>query len=459
MTRRTNVILCIALSFMFLFSTFGYASLTDRLGISGSANVEYSKPFEGVYISDIQFVSASTSISSVDFGKIHPTTVTTSVNSGGGSVTYKITVHNNTNVTYWYLGQKFLTDYESNNLLGTSGGISVVTKDGIGDSSSTFNSDDWIPPQTYRDFYVIYTYGSNARETVKNLINFEFGIRIDAIHDKFLAVLNDTTSNYGYYYLSDAFDDKYSSTGSAVIGNVGDDEYVFDSLFGSNMTVDVDGQDVPVTVMVRRENVDGKTTGDSYKPSGPSGCEYTVYITVDPLNSPTGEAIVYAVSYSRGNDGRWYQLGQLYSGVADKNDYDPTDEIYEGACDVYSWIATPNTYEVADGIKYNAGMEQGDQYDKYLYIEQLMSAADQDIFNDIDNTRIFKKVYDILVAHPGDSTQGIAGLRAAFENAAPYYNNLNNGQEFKVKRDCTRAEIIPILLNIQTALNYYYEVN
>ncbi len=454
-----NVILCVALSFMILFSAVGYASLTEQLDISGSASVDYT-PFFGIYIYDIQLVSTTSGSSSVSFSKIHPTSVSTKAISGGsGSITYKITVHNNTDVTYWYIGQKFVSDYESNDLLGRYGGISVTTKDGLNDSSSTFNSDDWVPPQTMRDFYVTYTYGSNSTGTLINLINFEFGIKMDAIHDKFLAVLNDKTSNFGYDYLSGAFDDKYADTGSMVLGNVGEDKYLFDSLFGSNMTVKVDGEDVPVTVMVRRENVDGRTTGDGYPSGGPSGCEYTVYITVDPLDSPTGEAIVHAVSYSCGNDGKWYQLGQLYAGVADREDYDSTDGVYEGAFDVYSWTATPNSYEVADGIIYNAGMEQGDQYDKYLYIEQLMSAADQDIFNDIDNTRIFKKAYDIIVANPGDSTPGITGLRDAFTKAAPYYNNLNNGQEFKVKRDCTRSEIIPYIIAIQTALDYYYEVN
>lgn len=91
-------------------------------------------------------------------------------------------------------------------------------------------------------------------------------------------------------------------------------------------------------------------------------------------------------------------------------------------------------------------------------MEQLISAVDQDIFNDIDNTKIFKKVYDILRKHPNSTDPAVLGLRQAFEDAAIFYRNLNNGQEFKVVRDkYTRAEIIYALKNIQKALDYYYQ--
>ena len=448
MTKHTNVILSIVLSFMVLFSAIGYSALTDTLGVDGVATLT-PQEIIGIYIYDVQLVSSTSGASSINNKKVLPTSLYTELNSGSrGSVTLKITVHNNSDITYWYLGQKFTGDY-NNSLLGISGGITVTTRDHVNDSNSSFNTEDWVPPQTYRDFYVTYSFGNSASGKLINQINFQFGMKIDAVHDKFLAVLNDIQTNYGYDYLTDAFDDNYRDNGSAVIGNTGEYKYVFDTLFGSNMTVNVDGQEKPVTVMVCRETVDGKTTGDSFSPSGPSGCEYTVYITVDPLNSSTGEAVVYAVSYTLGSDGQWYQLGQLYTGKADM--------AAGGTFDVYSWEATPKTYEVADGIKYNAGMEQGDQYDKYLYREQLMSAADQDIFNDIDNSKIYKKIYDILVSN-SPTAPGISGLQTAFDRAAKFFTNYNNGQEFKVKRDCTRAEILPYLEALQTALDYYNQV-
>ena len=61
-------------------------------------------------------------------------------------------------------------------------------------------------------------------------------------------------------------------------------------------------------------------------------------------------------------------------------------------------------------------------------------------------------------AEAGNYDPGINGLRTAFENAAPYYKNLNNGQEFKVVRNYTRAQIIPYIIDIQHALDYYYQI-
>ena len=91
-------------------------------------------------------------------------------------------------------------------------------------------------------------------------------------------------------------------------------------------------------------------------------------------------------------------------------------------------------------------------------MEQLISAVDQDIFNDIDNKNIFKKVYDIIKSNGNSTDPAVLGLKKAFEDASIFYRNLNNGQEFKVVRDkYTRAEIIYALKNIQKALDYYYQ--
>ena len=82
-----------------------------------------------------------------------------------------------------------------------------------------------------------------------------------------------------------------------------------------------------------------------------------------------------------------------------------------------------------------------------------------DIFNDIDNSKILKTVYDIINNSANSNKDGLLGLREAFLSAAPFYNVYNGGQEIKVKRNCTRAEIIPYILKIKTALDYYNQVN
>ena len=420
-------------------------------------------PSETLHITNTQLFS-SHNANNVSVHFTHPTYVTSTISctSANGNVTYKVTVFNNTPITYWYLGPRWTNGFESNDLIGAPNGITITTKDHSDDTSVTFNTMDWVPPYTVRDFYVTYGLGSNALGLYKStLVDFKFGIKMDAVYDQFLAILNDTVSANGYHYLSDVFNEIYQEDGSTTISNVGDDKAVFDRLFGHELTVNVDGVDVPVTVTIRRDNVDGRDTGDDYNgASAPKGCEYTLYITADALTSSTGEATVFAISYSNGGVGGvgdvWYQLGQLYEGTAPVTVYDEDGNL---SVDYKNWIATAKEYEFVDGKSYKVGYEQGDQYDKYKTLEQIMSANDQDVFNDIDNSNILRRVYAIVHTNSNHIRPGYEGLRIAFENAAPFYNVYNGGQEVKVKRTSTRAEILPYMIAIQTALDYYNQVN
>ncbi len=409
------------------------------------------KEYKGVYIKAVAIVSTS-SASVDDCSFVTPTFHTSSVtpSQAGGSVTYKITVHNNTDITYWYSGVTPSLDYDHSSLVGANGGISLVTKDHPGDSTATFNTDDWVPPQTERDFYVTYTYGASAQGTRSIKVDFNFDIRLDGVHDEFLALLNYSRLGEGYYELATLLDQLYAADGTVAISTESHPE-MFAKLF-SDLMVNIDGEEKQASVVIRRENLDkDSTTGDDYT-NGPDGCEYTLYITVDS-KIPGQSSTVYAIAYSRGAGGmgsQWYQIGELYEGTA------PVKA--DGSIDYENWKAASKTYEIADGIYYKVGAANGDQYDIMNTMEQLISAVDQDIFNDIDNTNIFKKVYDIIQKHHNSTDPALLGLKQAFEDASIFYRNLNNGQEFKVVRDkYTRAEIIYALKNIQMALDYYYQ--
>ena len=445
----------IALSAVFLlmvcFMAVGYAALTDNLSLSGQASVQ-GKPYKGIYIKDVQLVSATNAINS-QCEYILPTNHASTVDASrtGGSVTYKITVHNNTDVTYWYAGPHWTNDYGQNSLVAANGGISMTTKDHLSDTYQSFDSDDWVPPQTEREFYVTYTYNANAQDVCSTMINFYFDIHMDAVHDEFLSVLNNIKAHDSYEQLKAVFDRQYATNGGVSISTESHPE-VFASLFES-LVVDIDGTEKQASVVIRRENLDkDATTGDQYSGSGPSGCEYTLYITVEPL-TPGTNPTVYAIAYSEGASGMgsdWYQVGELYEGTARIN--------ADGTIDYKNWVATPKTYEIADGIEYKVAAPNGDQYDIMKTMEQLISAEDQDIFNDIDNKNIFKKTYDIIQKHKGSNDPAVVGLRKAFEDASIFYVNHNNGQEFKVVRNkYTRAEIIRALKDIQNALDYYYQ--
>ena len=451
MTKKIYSVLTVAVVLLMVcFLIIGYAALTDNLDITGDVSVE-GKPYQGVYIKDVEIVSTSNA-KNTEHNYILPTNLQTTddASRSGGSVTYKITVHNNTNITYWFAGTKYDTSYANNRLLGSANGISLRIMDRLGDSYSTFNTDDWVPAQTERVFYVTYTYGSNAQSECTTLINYKFDIRIDAVHDEFLAVLNNLYDPGSYDYIVDVFEKEYASNGSKDITTESHPE-VFTNLF-DDLMVNINGIESKASVVIRRENMDNDvTSGDTS--NGNVGCEYTLYITVEPL-TPGTRPTVYAIAYSCGADGMgddWYQVGELYEGTA--------PILSDGTIDYKNWIATHKNYEIADGIAYLVGAPNGDQYDIMKTMEQLISAEDQDIFNQIDNVNIFKKTYDIIMKHQGSDDPAIVGLRTAFYDAEKFYVNHNNGQEFKVVRNkYTRAEIIYALRNIQDALDYYYQV-
>ena len=204
------------------------------------------------------------------------------------------------------------------------------------------------------------------------------------------------------------------------------------------MQIEVDGELKDVTIYIRRDDIDGQNgNGDQ------NGREYTIYITVDDVT--TGSPTVYAISYTKKNN-EWHQIGQLYEG---------TVKVADGELDVYDWIATYKNYKVADGIEYLVGSTTvGDQFDKLNTMEQLITTNDSDFFNAIDNSQILRKVDNILKANSNSNSAEIVALRNAFQAAKPYYY-----EHLQIKRNCTRAEIIGYLVEIQEALDYYYQIN
>lgn len=416
-------------------------------------------PPETIHITKVELFQTSNA-HSVSASFTHPTYLSTTVNGSRtySTVTYKVTLFNNTPITYWYLGAQWEDSSLNNNLIGN--GLTIITKDMSKDTSPTFNTQDWVPPYTTRDVYVTYQIDASAvNKDVLTLINMRFGRKVGSVHDKFLAILNDKESDNGYYYLTEYFDQRYQEDKSVAIANLGEDKAFFDRMFGGDLMITIDGEDVPVTVMIRRENMDNRTTGDTYN-NGPSGCEYVLYITIDAEDSPTGESITYIMGYSTGgkgaSEGTWYHLGQMYEGIAPVEEYRDSGE---NAVAYEQWLAVAKEYEFLDGKWYKVGYEQGDQYDKYKTAEQLLSAADQDVFNDIDNTGFLRTVWKVVNNKANYNKPGYELLRVAFENAAPFYNVYNGGQEVKVKRDTTRAEILPYMIAIQNAYDYYMELN
>ncbi|MBO5789769.1 MAG: hypothetical protein J6R40_01290 [Clostridia bacterium] len=435
--------------------------------ISGTLDTDITEfqygPPETIHITNVEVVSNSSQIKNLVQMPSLPTKViaSASVAAANTTITYKITVFNNTDVTYWYRGvTPASSDLPSNALIGTNGGISISTKDKLQDNSATFNTEDWVPPRTVREFYATYTFGRNATGEISTMVNFHFGLQMDSVYDGFLKILNDKISENGYYYLADVFDEKYAKTGSNVIANVGDELEIFNNLFGGPLYVDVDGTQVPVTVMVQRKDVDNTANGDSYSPRGDSGCEYSVFISIPSLMEGQN-ATVYAVSYTCKNTGSeagvWYQIGQLYEGTAPLVTY---DGVAGGAFNVDKWQALPNQYDLGYGLSYKCGYEQGDQFEKMLELKQLMSTQDSSFGNKINGNRLFTNVYNIVKGNPNSEAPEIANLRKAWNDIEPYFVIYNNGGTiwFDGNR-WTRAEILPYLVHLIDAYEYYLQVH
>lgn len=460
MHRR--IISAIAFFMAFAFMAVGYAAISDELSISGTASLE-GRPSPGIYIRNVAVETDAGGIN-VSVSYTSPTSVEATVNArGSGSITYKITVENTSDGTYWYRGITVIGDLDgyNNSLIGAQRGITIATKDKSGDSGATFDTSDWVPPQTTRDFYVTYSFGSSATGSIKTFVTFDFGAKIESYSDEVLAILNDPEK---YAVLSGAFNDTYAESGSTVLSNVGADADLFTSLFGTNLTLD--GQ--PVTIAIERKNVDGKTTGDSYSSGGPSGCEYTIYVT-------TGDGKVYAVSYTTQSDGSWRQIGELYEGTAGTSNYTDSDGNVSGqTINVSSWIASEKRYTMFSyngfTVEYTVGaVYQGDQYDKYKTIGELMGEKENqntinwEIFNRLNGGQIrslLVRVESILNSNAGSDAPEIVMLREAFDGLVPQYFYENNPNEYLMRQSgWTRADIIAALEKFQYALEYYDQVH
>ena len=470
---KKSQIISVLLMFSVMFSiiTVGYAALADNLTVTGSVEMQ-AQPFHGVYISNVSILSTS-NLGNNECSYVLPTNMKTDFNvtRQEATISMAITVHNNTDVSYWYLGIDSSEAYGNNSLVSKNNGIFITTKDKESDSTNTFNQNDWVPPQTYRTFYVTYRFGSGAVGNMRNLLNFRFGLHMDAVQDEFLKILNDVVSQNGYYYLSDMFNEKYAEDKTTVIGNIGQDVEIFNRMFGGRLTIDVDGVSTPVTVMVSRQNVDkNANSGDSYSGGSPSGCEYTLFVTADSLNGNT--ATVYAVSYTYKN-GVWYQIGELYEGTAKVNVYDSSGN---AGIDITTWDATAKVYQVTNDISYKVGYEQGTNFDQLDSIEELFSTNDQEFYNAVNNnsSKLLLPVCNILYSYVHSNGKWIESMNStnmfkdgydslfeAFGKIKPYCYIGNGAQEVKIQNanSLTRAELIQLLEEVQHAYDYYLSVN
>ena len=208
--------------------------------------------------------------------------------------------------------------------------------------------------------------------------------------------------------------------------------------------------------------MDNKTTGDSYSGGGPSGCEYTIYVTTD--DPKTGTPVVQAVSYTTLPDGTWRQIGELYEGTVQVGTYKDSEGNSHASINVNTWIASEKTYTIfsynGQKVEYIVGaVNQGDQFDKYNNIYQLMGGYDQDLYNMLNRAPIIKAADEILDGNVNSDAPEIVLLREAFDKVIVYYVERNKGDfEMIPATQWTRAEVISAFEALGEAMEYYQQI-
>ena len=489
MKKCVKALVSIVLSLAVCFICTGYAKLTDSLTITGTVDVAAPQK---LYITSVEVVpSSSSGGKGGDTGNSpFPTTlVNSTINTGnkgsGGSwwnptvaesyttVTYKITVFNNTPYKYSYVGLEYTSGEAShNNAIGTSSNsnIRITTKDNAGDSSSTFNTSDSVEPGKERVFYATYRVNNNnlTNTSVNTLVNYKFGVHIDSVGDaaadkviKQLGVILNNASTY--QTLIDKIDDKYDGSNdwtSNFIGNVwnatslgySEDTETINTLFGANnLKIYVDGEEVDVTLLIKREDVDGnQNTGDSFTATkngrsySAKGCEMTIYVTSGDLQMGS-KPTVYAATYTcnknaDGTLGEWYLLGERYEGTAQIVGY-MGGTSNGGSFDTGTWRSVSKTYAPADNYGYNIAANQT--------IQTIIQAKDSNAVTKLQN--LLNSANKVLT-ESGYAGEAVVNLQEAVDRAARVCSS-----GITVNKNATRAQLIPVMKDVEHNLQPFEE--
>ena len=271
--------------------------------------------------------------------------------SADSAAEISVTFYNNTEVSYYYNEDEALT-HSNNRISYTVSGISQKEE---------------IPAKSFKTITVTFAHASSntSEQQLDSCIRFHFVVDKDAIGDvvaqtavdRFRDILNTSDS---YATLDNAMDNRSGlNKASAVtyIGNVygssSSDSTALQSLFGDefmSMDLDGDGKAEPITMMIKRENLDNdSSTGASYtytswgRDTTVDGAEMSIYITAESLSnvSSNQSVTVYAATFTKYTaNGEWVQIVPLTKGTAKANNYSGYGSANSFNTD--TWVSTDN---------------------------------------------------------------------------------------------------------------------
>lgn len=351
MKRLHKIFAIIALSLIFSFIAVGYAAVSDELLVTGVASVEAPKT---IFITNAYVKSTSNMTATVDSytQTVMNNTVTFNGAATTGTVTYTVTVRNNTHFVSYYQGVTY-----DGAVLNNSAITKVAASITPNDEKNPFNTEQ---SKTF-DITLTYTKGSNP-STISTFINIKFSEltekeqAVDIALERFDDILNNETeqgSTFEQLRYEMESGDGLSGRNETYIGNVigssSSDSAAVNSLFtdasgNNNLTLDIDGKKTSVTVMIKYEDV----TGDDVP-------EMTIYLTPDKitgsiLNRPlvTVYAAVFKSKEETNADGStvtsWSLYGQLYKGEATTNAYSGSFFASSDSFNTDTWKSTLQYY-------------------------------------------------------------------------------------------------------------------
>lgn len=336
-----NKIVKIFLGILFSFSScligIGYANVSSDLRFTGDVK---AKVQENVFISNV--VAGSNNVIINGYVSTTLNSTVTLTNSNNASETMTITVYNNSNVVYGFNAVKYMIDETS----------SAYDNENIQYNLLDLERRQAVQPKSYLTFNVSFTYvdsKASSNKTLNSILNYEFlpldlipedeeEIAVNGVLERFEQILNTPldskrlTDQMDDYSNNDRYDDSYTGN---VVGASPEDVALLNELFVGNLTMNINGKVENVTILIKREDVDGKsTTGDA------EGNEMTVYMTTDPLSRRYGSAIVYAGVYTKKtSNSSWSIIGSMYEGECDIKSYSGLPW-GTGSFDTDTWTST-----------------------------------------------------------------------------------------------------------------------
>lgn len=342
MQKWKNILLCAAVSFMFLFMAVGYAQLTDNLNISGEIEVTEMK---AIYITDV-YISAKSNTSTNNTNVTKTGTLTFKHNnyslnsqSGktGGSISITVTVKNNSGIDQYFGYHSATSSKDTDKLKNTkttyaqSGNDRLIKQGETKTFTFTIQNTSWSAI-SMNNFESLLVFSPNFTEdTTMNAT--------DALAKMFANVLSGKGPNgdgkgityQGKTIAANKIMEEITKKMTGVdtggyTGNVGnasqDEKDLMEAVFGDNITIQIGNNYYSVYILIKNQTIKSKD-------------DMVIYVTADQLNMGSGR---WQGGSGWGQQGSYVDLnyvpvyGLVF--IKDGNGYKYCDHLFAGEAPV-----------------------------------------------------------------------------------------------------------------------------